>query len=104
MQPLRRVGLVFALSGLAIVLGVTSAEARPLYKTVWERTYEVSSQRIDCALCHPGKSKADRNQYGQALADELGEKNVKDETKIEEAIRRIGKPRKSSRSLSLPKR
>jgi len=87
---------------LAITLGDASAEARPLYKKVWERVYDVSPHKVDCAVCHPGKSKAGLNQYGQALADELGEKIVKDETKIEEAIRKIGKPQKAMRSGAAP--
>lgn len=84
------------LSMLLVVCASTTAspraEARPLYKKVWERVYlDKTDSKIDCGLCHPSSKKAELNRYGQALANELGEKNCRDEKQIEEAIRKIGK-------------
>lgn len=77
---------------VACVLALPCAEARPRYQKVWERIYlDQSDQKVGCGLCHPTSKKAILNRYGQSLADELGEKNCRDETKIEEAIRKIGK-------------
>ena len=78
---------------LVSVQGLSNlAEARPLYKKVWEKVYPkvpTKDGKIDCGVCHPNKDKTILNHYGQALADELGEKKVTDEMKIAEAIRAI---------------
>lgn len=83
---------VFAVASLAVVSS-TEAEARPLYKKVFARLYPTLG-KVDCNVCHEGSSKTSRNSYGQALEKELGEKNVKDEERIEAALRAITRPKK----------
>ena len=71
---------------------VVRAEARPTYKKAFEKTYPQfvrNDRRLSCALCHPGDSKKNRNHYGAALAEELGETNVMDGEKIIEALKAI---------------
>jgi len=84
---------------LAFVLGSSSvvtptAEAHSRYKTVFEKVCsEISTKnfKVDCGVCHPTKDKAVLNAFGQALKEELGEKNCQDEKKIAEALRKIVK-------------
>lgn len=84
---------------LAIVLFITSersGDARPTYKTCWEAVYKdvlkkVKGGRVTCAVCHVGDDKKHLNHYGKAIAEELGEKNVKDAEKIIAAIKAVAK-------------
>ena len=39
-------------------------------------------------VCHSGKDKKTRNDYGKAVEDALGAKNVKDEKAIEAALKK----------------
>ncbi|MHC4880739.1 MAG: hypothetical protein ACYTGL_30160 [Planctomycetota bacterium] len=66
-------------------------QARPAYKGAFEKLYPKvkNSSKVTCAACHPGKSKKNRNHYGEALAKALKEKNVKDKKTITEALKKI---------------
>lgn len=82
-------GLLAVMSLIAVA---PRSEARPLYKKAFDTVYaDIAKQKTTCAICHHGDSKKNLNHYGQALAEELGEKNVKDMDKILEAIKAIGK-------------
>ena len=77
----------------ALCVGVlslpSSASARPKYKSAFEKTYgEKVEEKITCNVCH-GKSKKMVSEYGKALGEALGEKNVKDEEKITESLKAI---------------
>jgi hypothetical protein len=84
------------LSGLAIVtlfLGATlvsPAQARPNYCKAFLAQYENVKEAKDakCAVCHPGKEKKERNNYGVCLSKLLGTENVKEEAKIRESLKK----------------
>ena len=82
-------GLVIA--GALIIGGVVpSAQARPKYCTTFIGTYaEVkSAAEAKCTICHPGMDKKVRNNYGMALGKLLGAKDVKDDAKVKEALKK----------------
>lgn len=54
------------------------------------------SGKVSCAVCHPSKSKKDRNNYGAALTKALGAKKVKDTAKIKAALEKIGKEKSAT--------
>jgi len=84
-------------SSLVVLLVLSSlvpprnAEARPMYLAVFRELYlsRLSPVKINCALCHPGRSKRDMNRYGKALEEALGEKNVKDRERVRQAMKSI---------------
>lgn len=87
-------------SSLTIVLFITSerpGDARPNYKACWEEVYKDTVKKIGkngkvtCAVCHVGDDKKHLNHYGKAIAEELGEKAVKDKEKIIAAIKVVAK-------------
>lgn len=88
-----RILIVFAALTLVFPLMQSEAEARPVYKSVWEEVYSAfaKSNKVDCSVCHPGKEKSSLNAYGRALEKELGEKNCRDRDKIAAAIKAIAK-------------
>ena len=84
-------GMVVAgvVAGLVVGFG-TRVEARPSNKKVFDATYEkvAKDNKTTCFVCHEegeGKTKKDRNNYGQALAKNIAV-NEKDEAKIKEAL------------------
>lgn len=54
------------------------------------------SGKVSCAVCHPSKSKKDRNNYGAALTKALGAKKVKDVEKIKKALEKIAKEKSAT--------
>ena len=73
-------------------------EARPNYKPVFESLYKFQKKfKVSCAVCHTkGKSKKDRNHYGEDFATALGKKKVKDKAEIKAALEKIEKKSCSS--------
>ena len=65
----------------------SDAQARPLYcKTFIEQYPKVEAAKdAKCGICHPGKEKTERNNYGQALCKTIGE-NEKDAAKVKAAL------------------
>lgn len=60
------------------------------YFSAFKKVYpELVKKKISCAMCHPTRQKTELNHYGVALRKELGERRVKDEKRITEAIRKI---------------
>ncbi len=97
-MPTRFVVRPLCLAGsLAIAFFLTSerpSEARPIYKKAFDFVYKdvLKTNKASCAVCHsPGDDKKHLNHYGKAIAEELGEKNVKDFDKIVAAIRAVAK-------------
>lgn len=83
--------------GLFVAAGLLvpprASEARPQYLKVFKKVYpDACADKVKCTLCHAEKTKKERNDYGAKLEKELGETNVKDESKIEEALKKIGEP------------
>jgi hypothetical protein len=72
-------------------LAPSPIEARPQYKSAFERLYGRGKARITCDFCHAKgeKSKKPVNHYAKDLAKALGEKNVKDPSRIQDALRDI---------------
>jgi|GEM_PF-3066790 len=83
--------ILIGLSGaVALLFCDCRAIARPHYRTMIEKVYpRTFKQKVDCNLCHRGSDKTSRNHYSAALEKALGERNVKDEERIMEAIRAI---------------
>lgn len=92
-RVLRYLVLPAAAGALWLSLSNDSAEARPQYLEKFKKTYEPLAEAAEtkkCAVCHGMGKKTERNGYGQALVDVLGdEKNVKDEDAIEKALRAV---------------
>ena len=88
--------VVLALVFVFVASTANRGEARPKYKSAFEKMYPKVGEgrkRISCSLCHLARDdKKQRNHYGDALAKELGKKpvkDVKDEKSIEEALKAI---------------
>lgn len=86
------IALLFSGSFLMCQMIAPTADARPLYKTEFEKMYpkvKEKNKKISCSLCHPEKSKKVRNHYASALGEALKKKNEKDKKKIQAAMRDI---------------
>jgi hypothetical protein len=90
-------GLALALAALVWLMSARPAEARPQYLGVWIKTYpDVAAKNnvktaVKCNVCHFGATKKNRNDYGKAITKALGEKNVKDKDKVEDALKTAAK-------------
>jgi hypothetical protein len=87
---------VAVLSGLLILcIGVNVTFGRPDYRKQFEDAYKGSKiasalQDAKCNVCHYGKEKKNRNDYGVALSKLLTEKSYKElKTKPEELNKKI---------------
>jgi len=80
-------GVVLGLLVAAVLLAPSASrvEARPPYKKAFEKKYP-KVKKVDCNVCHVGEDKKERNDYGKAVAEALGEKKVTDQKKIEKAL------------------
>ncbi len=65
------------------------AHARPLYQKVFKEMYPEKVEITKCALCHIGETKKVLNDYGKALDEALGAKNVKDVDAIKAALKKV---------------
>lgn len=73
-----------------------NATARPQYKNAFIAKYPkvaAAAKKANCNVCHVGKNKKMRNDYGTALMKNTG-KNQKDKNKIDEALVKTGKAKK----------
>lgn len=89
------------LSGLSLVAAAVlclaawsadRAEARPAYMRQFAKTYEnlaAPAKKSKCYTCHGKGSKKNRNEYGDAMTEALGAKNVKDKAEIEAAMKSV---------------
>ena len=67
---------------LLLSLGVNASFGRPDYRKQIEATYKTSKiagaiKEANCNVCHYGKTKKNRNDYGIALSKLLSEENYK---------------------------
>lgn len=95
MRNLPKAGVFFLVLGvLAVgamfVLNTPTVEARPQYLKEFKDKYGDAFKKANCTVCHPGKDKKERNEYGKAVGAALGSKNVKEQKKIEEALEKAG--------------
>ena len=104
MRGMKTVGR-FAVVGvclLAIVAVSNNAFARPKYGAVMSATYPELTEKhgkdgkLACSVCHPTKSKKERNNYGAAVAKGLEKKNESDEAKIKEALKKAEKEKSAT--------
>ena len=98
-------GLMKVLMVTGVVAGLAmgfsgTVEARMPYKKQFEALYpdvvkaNGKDGAVTCNVCHEageGKTKKDRNNYGQALAKILGGKEEKDLAKVKEALTKTEK-------------
>lgn len=87
---------VLLVAGLAVSTG-SNAVARPKYKDAISALYPELAKKhgtngkLSCAVCHPGKSKKDRNNYGVAFGGKLEKSNETDAAKITAALEAAAK-------------
>ena len=95
MRVLPRAGflvLFLGVLGIGLVLWATSreAEARPQYFASFKEKYsgvELPTTSEKCNVCHVAKkAKKMRNVYGQAVAEAINGKDVKDKAQITKAL------------------
>ena len=71
-----------------LLLTVKTASARPQYSKAMSTAYPGLTKKhgtdgkLSCIVCHPTKSKKERNNYGAAVGKALGKRNVKDAAAI----------------------
>jgi cytochrome c2 len=88
-----------AVLGLSLVLGVSAREAFAIkqffdeFKEVYVKEGSPLAAEVEtakCNVCHKGKSKKDRNAYGEALAKLLDKKEDKaNKEKIRQALETV---------------
>lgn len=69
------------------ILRPQPAQAMPLYSKVFRAVYPDYMTETKCAVCHVGKDKTTLNDYGKAVQEALGARNVKDEETIKAALK-----------------
>ncbi len=84
-------GFSLVMAGVVLVTGTETANARPKYKSEFQKKYPSvkAKNKITCLVCHEkkddGSGKHDvkkRNNYGKALMKAIGKKNEKSSDKI----------------------
>jgi hypothetical protein len=80
-----------AFVGAALLMGPQDAQARPDYLKGFNAEYPALKDQAEstkCGICHFGEKKSNRNDYGKAMGEALGEKNSKDAEKIKAALKK----------------
>jgi hypothetical protein len=85
---------VFAFVAACLLSAPEQAQARPQYVGAVAKKFEAVKAGLDekkCGVCHGdgGKNKKQVSDFGKAIAKALGEKNVKDEAKLSEALDKV---------------
>jgi hypothetical protein len=104
----KTVQILFTCSLALMVVGLldtSDAHARKQYRDAMNKAYpeltkkhgtgKEGKKNLSCKVCHPGKTKKKRNDYGAALGKALGKKNEKDEDKLKKAFEKIAKEKSS---------
>ncbi len=104
----KTVQILFTMSlGLMVIglLDTSEAHARKQYRDAMNKVYpdlakkhgtgKEGKKSLSCKVCHPGKTKKKRNDYGVALGKAIGKKNEKDEDKLKKAFEKIAKEKSS---------
>ena len=63
-------------------------QARTQYQKVFKEVYPAKEEITKCALCHIGEKKTNLDDYGKAVEEALGAKNVKDIEAIKAALKK----------------
>ena len=91
----RPLWLVCSLVVVFLVASERPGVARPNYKKCFDTVFKGvgKDNKTNCNVCHVAGSddKKRLNHFGKAVAEELGEKNVKDDAKIIAAIKAAAK-------------
>lgn len=97
-----RVVCSLALVAALVISSGSNAIARPKYKDAMSTLYPKLAEKhgkngkLSCAVCHPGKSKKDRNNYGVAVGNALSKKNETDAAKLKEALETAAKEKSAT--------
>ncbi len=92
----RVLSILGILAVVALIAAPHQADARPQYHKAFAAKFEKVAKEANekkCAVCHgdEGKNKKQVSDFGKALAEALGAKNVKEEDKINEALDKVAK-------------
>lgn len=81
--------LGLAIAGFSLISANNKVEARPNFKKIWAETYPDSKMLIakKCGVCHPGKTKKEKNDYAQAVGKGLGKRKQTDKEIIVKALK-----------------
>ncbi len=76
---------------LCATFALSTAEARPKYYSEFKDMYPdvAGLDEQKCNVCHEGKSKKDKNNYGMAYGMTLNAKNSKDVEQIKKALKDV---------------
>lgn len=89
----RPLWLICSLAVVLLMAAERPGDARPNYKKCFDTVFKeiAKNNKTNCNVCHFGDDKKRLNHFGKAVAEELGEKMVKDEAKIIAAIKAAAK-------------
>ena len=84
------------LAAWLLITSQQSADARPQYKMAWDKTYlkegsaiyQALNGKSNCNVCHDGKDRKNRNEYGATIGKNIGMKNAKDAGAIATALQK----------------
>ncbi|WP_145230881.1 hypothetical protein [Gimesia algae] len=78
-----------AVAGLSMICAENKVEARPNFKNIWAETYPDSKMLVakKCGVCHPGKTKKEKNDYAAAVFKGLGKRKQTDKDVIVKALK-----------------
>lgn len=81
--------LGLAVAGFSMICASNTVEARPNFKKIWAETYPDSKMLVakKCGVCHPGKTKKEKNSYAQAVGKGLGKRKQTDKAIIVKALK-----------------
>ncbi len=99
LKLLNKIATIVSLVVSCALIPDGSARARPQYLRVFKDVYPTfapQQKKPNCALCHPTRDKTKKDHYGAALKKELGEKKVKDEKRIAEALRNLKRQKRAT--------
>lgn len=95
MKKLNLIVTTIAVAALMCLSMPQQAEARPQYLKAFTQKYSKVAEEamvLKCGVCHgaSGKNKKVVSDYGKALGQALGAKNVKGEEELSEALDKAG--------------
>ena len=67
-----------------------------------EKNLAAAAEKAKCNICHVGKSKKNRNEYGKALGTLLTKKDGKDSAKIQDALEKVAGMKSNSKDDGSP--
>ena len=79
-----------AFVGATLVGGPQNVQARPGYLKSFDTAYPAlkATEATKCGVCHFGEKKTNRNDYGKAVGEALGAKDVKDADALTAALKK----------------